>query len=430
MNSHAPTADSLSTPVGFARGVLGLPLYQWQEDILWDADTPGAIAVKAGNGTGKTTNVAAPLALWHAAAFPHSLTIITAGVYRQVKEQLFPAIRRHAPKFAGWTFNETEIETPRGSRIIGFSTDEPGKFEGWHADNLLVIVDEAKSVGDAIFEAIERCQPTRFLVMSSPGGCLGFFYEAFKTRRKFFRHHTITAFDCPHISPTWIAEQIEKYGEQHPLVRSMVFAEFMESGEDGAAINLTLLERCTANPPIFMPGNVRAFCDFAAGGDENVLAIVNGNRVKIAAAWRDRDTMSAVGRFIQLFREHDLSAQEISADGGGLGIPICDRLRELGWNVRRVNNGSPASESEIYGNRAAEIWVQGARKIERGEIILPNDPELFSQLTTRRIGANSRGQIVLESKEQMRARGLRSPDRADAVLGCLYKPKEALLLCA
>lgn len=430
MSLHAPTPDSLATPVGFARCVLGLPLYEWQEHILWDADMPGAIAVKAGNGTGKTTNVAAPLALWHAAVFPHSLSIITAGVYRQVKEQLFPALRRHAAKFAGWTFNDTDIEAPNGSRIIGFSTDDPGKFEGWHADNLLVIVDEAKSVPDAIFEAIERCQPTRFLVMSSPGVCSGFFYEAFKTRRKFFRHHTITAFACPHISPDWIAEQIEKYGEQHSLVRSMVFAEFMASGEGDTAISLTLLERCTASPPEFAPGTVRAFCDFAAGGDENVLAIANGNRVKIAAAWRDKDTMSAVGRFIQLFREHDLSEQDISADGGGLGIPICDRLKELGWNVRRVNNGAPAREPKIYGNLAAEIWAQGARRIERSEIILPNDPELFAQLTTRRIGANSRGQIVLESKEQMRARGLRSPDRADAVLGCLYKPKVFPLLFA
>ncbi len=430
MSLPVPTADSLSTPVGFAHGVLGMPLYGWQELILWDADTPGSIAVKAANGTGKTTHIAAPLALWHAAVFPNSLTIITAGVYRQVKEQLFPAIRRHAAKFAGWTFNETEIEAAHGSRIIGFSTDEPGKFEGWHAENLLVIVDEAKSVPDAIFEAIERCQPNRFLVMSSPGGRTGFFYQAFSARRKFFRPHTVTAQKCPHISPQWIAEQIEKYGEQSPLVRSMVFAEFMETGEDGTAINLALLERCVSHPPPFEPGKVRAFCDFAAGGDENVLAIAEGNRVKIAAAWRDRDTMSAVGRFIQLFREHGLSAENIFADSGGLGIPICDRFKELGWNVRRVNNGAPSKEPDTYANIAAEIWMKGALKIERSQVILPDDAELFAQLTTRRFGTSSRGQIMLESKEQMRARGLRSPDRADAVLGCLFEPRVERLLFA
>ena len=311
-------------------GILGMSLYDWQEKILWDADEHGAISLKAGNGSGKTTSIAAPLALWHAVAFKRSLTIITAGVYRQVKEQLFPALRRYAQKLPGWTFNYTDITAPNGSRIIGFSTDEPGRFEGWHNNNLLVIVDEAKSVPDSIFEAIERCQPTRLILMSSPGGCSGFFYEAFHSRRKFFRQHTVTSFQCPHISKAWIEEQIEKYGEHSPLVRSMIFAEFMATNEGSTAIPLTLLERCVANPPAFKPGAVRAFCDFAAGGDENVLAIARGNRVAIASAWREKDTMSAVGQFIRLFQQHGLSAENIACDAGGLGIPICDRLQECG----------------------------------------------------------------------------------------------------
>ncbi|MEI6715152.1 MAG: terminase family protein [Verrucomicrobiota bacterium] len=423
-------SDLLSTPVGFALGVLGMALHDWQEKILWDANQPGAIALKAGNGSGKTTSIAAPLALWHTVAYPNSLTIITAGVYRQVKEQLFPALRLHARKFAEWTFNDTDIQAPNGSRIIGFSTDEAGRFEGWHNKNLLVIVDEAKSVPDSIFEAIERCQPTRLLTMSSPGGCSGFFYEAFNSRRKFFRQHTVTSMQCPHISRAWIDEQIEKYGEQSPLIRSMIFAEFMATNEGNTAIPLTLLERCLTNPPAFQPGKVRAFCDFAAGGDENVLALARGNRVEIAAAWREKDTMSAVGQFIRLFHQHNLTAENISCDAGGLGIPICDRLQECGWNVRRVNNGVPASKPEIYGNVAAEMWIQGARLIEKREIILPDDRELFAQLTTRLLRTSSRGQIVLEAKDQLRARGLPSPDRADAVLGCLYQPRVDRLMIA
>ncbi len=430
MSREESMSSLLSTPVGFAIGILGMSLYDWQGKILWDADKPGAISLKAGNGSGKTTSIAAPLALWHAVAFKDSLTIITAGVYRQVKEQLFPAIRRHARKFGGWKFNDTDITAPNGSRIIGFSTDEAGRFEGWHNENLLVIVDEAKSVPDSIFEAIERCQPTRLIVMSSPGGCSGFFYEAFHSRRKFFHQHTVTSFQCPHLSKRWIDEQIEKYGEHSPLVRSMIFAEFMATNEGNTAIPLTLLERCVANPPAFEPGAVRAFCDFAAGGDENVLAIARGNRVEIAAAWREKDTMSAVGHFIRLFREHGLSAESIACDAGGLGIPICDRLQECGWNIRRVNNGAAAREPEMYGNVAAEIWIKGARMIEQGQVILPDDRKLFSQLTTRLLKTNSRGQILLESKDQLRARGLPSPDRADAVLGCLYQPYVDRLLIA
>src|SRR3569833_246316 len=274
--------ELLSTCAGFIRGALQIDSYDWAQRIFMDLDRRGAaVAVKACNGAGKTACVAAPVALWHASVFPRSLTICTAGVFRQVKEQLFPAIHRHSFKFRNWQFNECEVTTHSGSRILGFSTDDPGRFEGWHSDNLLVIADEAKSIPDSIFEAVERCQPTRLLLLSSPGGCSGFFFSAFNARRKFFRQHSVTASQCPHISAQWIAEQIEKYGDHHPLVRSMIFAEFMSFGEDGAVIPLTFVERLIASPPPFAASaDVHAFCDFAAGGDENVLAVRRGNRVE------------------------------------------------------------------------------------------------------------------------------------------------------
>jgi hypothetical protein len=98
---------------------------------------------------------------------------------------------------------------------------------------------------------------------------------------------------------------------------------------------------------------------------------------------------------------------------------MCDRLAENGWHVRRVNNGSPATKPEAYSNLAAETWFEGRTQIERGRIILPNDKELVAQLTSRLGWPNSRGKLELESKQAMRARGLGSPDRADAVLGAM-----------
>jgi hypothetical protein len=417
--------EALTTCLGFIRGALQLKSYPWAENIFADLDRRNAaVAVKACNGAGKTERLAAPVALWHASVFPRSLTICTAGVFRQVKEQLFPAIRTHAHKFVGWTFNECEVISHNGSRILGFSTDEPGKFEGWHSENLLVIADEAKSIPDSIFEAVERCQPTRLLLLSSPGGCSGFFYQAFNARRKFFRQHSITAETCPHISQKWISEQIEKYGAEHPLVRSMIYAEFMSFGEDGAVIPLAFVERCLASPPKFDNApETQAFCDFAAGGDENVLAVRRGNKVEIVAAWREKDTMRGVGKFIQLFREQKLQAHEISADEGGLGIVMCDALDEAGWPVHRVNNGSTADNSNAYANTAAEIWFEGRTRFEQRQIILPNDGELVAQLTSRLGWPNSKGKLELESKQAMRARGLSSPDRADAVLGAMMPAK-------
>jgi hypothetical protein len=202
----------------------------------------------------------------------------------------------------------------------------------------------------------------------------------------------------------------------------MIYAEFMAGDEDAVVIPVTLLERCLTNPPEFADnGEIQAFCDFAAGGDENVLAIRRGNRVEIAAAWCERDTMKAVGRFIQLFREHNLSASDIAGDEGGLGKVMCDALSEAGFEIRRENNGAPPVNADAYANRAAEIWYEGRTEIERQRIILPADNVLIAQLTTRRGWPNSRGKMELEPKAAMRARGLSSPDRAEAVLGTMAK---------
>ena len=75
----------------------------------------------------------------------------------------------------------------------------------------------------------------------------------------------------------------------------------------------------------------------------------------------------------ELFNEQKLSAQDISADEGGLGIAMCDRLAENGWHVRRVNNGSPSSKPDAYASIASEMWFESRTAIEKQQIILPND---------------------------------------------------------
>ncbi|MGA3267195.1 MAG: hypothetical protein ABSE16_10270 [Verrucomicrobiota bacterium] len=99
----------------------------------------------------------------------------------------------------------------------------------------------------------------------------------------------------------------------------------------------------------------------------------------------------------------------------------CIRFAENGWRVRRVNNGATADNPDAYANRGAEIWFEGRTQIERQKIILPNDRELVAQLTTRLGWPNSKGRLELEGKQAMRARGLSSPDRADAVLGAMTR---------
>jgi hypothetical protein len=282
-----------------------------------------------------------------------------------------------------------------------------------------MVVDEAKTVADPLFEAISRCQPTRLLIASSPGGSSGAFYRAFTKEANMWSKHAVTAFDCPHITQAQIDEVIQRYGEKHPLTRSMIYGEFVDIGSESLVINLTQLQNCFNTPPQFKPGTRVAGVDFAAGGDANVLCIRDGNKVLPMIAWRERDTMAAVGRFIVEFKKAGLEASNIYADASGLGMVMCDALAESGWQVNRVNFGSTAYDNEAYTNRSAEMWYGMAKKIEDAEIILPDDDELTAQLTCRRSMTNSKGKLGVESKDSMRSRGLASPDRADALALCL-----------
>jgi phage terminase large subunit len=101
-----------------------------------------------------------------------------------------------------------------------------------------------------------------------------------------------------------------------------------------------------------------------------------------------------------------------------------DRIQEQGFYLERFNNGSPAKRSDIYANLSAEWWSTVGQLIERRQIIIPNDEKLIAQLTSRRKLYDSKGREKLESKADLRARGVESPDRADALIGAIVLGQE------
>jgi hypothetical protein len=435
--SQEEILEDLAKPAAFASNVLGINLYDWQRKVLRDLEPRDCrVALRAANGSGKTSTVISAILIWHALVYPRSIAVTTAGVFRQVESQLWPSLRNHIAKLGGaWEVTSGEIRYlhPNGntSRIIGYSATDPGRAEGWHAEDheyhpLLMVVDEAKTVADPLFEAISRCQPTRLLIASSPGGTSGAFYRAFTKEANMWSKHAVTAFDCPHITPAQIEEVTQRYGEKHPLTRSMIYGEFVDIGLESLVINLTQLQNCHNMPPRFRPGVRIAGVDFAAGGDQNVICISDGNKILPMIAWREKDTMAAVGRFIVEFKKAGLEANNIYADASGMGMVMCDALAESGWVVNRVNFGATAYDNNAYTNRSAEMWYDMAKKIEDAEIILPEDEDLTAQLTCRRTITNSKGKLGVESKDSMRARGIASPDRADALALCLSSSNSGL----
>ena len=421
--------STLDDVLSFAEIGLETPLYPWQHKILLAIDTYAQrdrikIAVSAPNGAGKSERVVGVAILRWLNRFPRGRVVLTSADAKQIDFQIMPAIRKHASRFPAWEFLGRSIRTHDNGFFLSFTTDEPSRAEGHHKSAhspLLIIIDEAKSVENEIFQAFDRCTFNVELLISSPGLKMGRFFDAFTAHREqFLLISQIGLPDCPHISTERIRDVIETYGENAPFVRSTIYGEFMAEDESTPmAISYERLMTLLDDPPgaLISRHDYSAFCDFAAGGDENVLAIRSGNKLLELVAWRERDTTASVGRFIIEFRKHHLRAGQIWGDAGGMGTPMCDMLADAGWSINRFEFGAKSSRPDVYYNRGAEIWGRLGRAIEKGELVLINDPTLISQLTTRKIFYDLKGRVKLESKDDMRARGLKSPDRADAVAG-------------
>lgn len=451
----------LSTPYGFGKYVLGLPIadaperkkigecgadgkvfydiYEndMQRQIVDACEPHGAkVTARTCNGGGKTSILIPTITFWASALHPRAKVVITSGVERQVRGQLFPALESRKSRLEGWRFNDTQITAPNGSTVIGFATNEGGRFEGWHGNKnplydllqhdgpLIMIVDEAKSVHQRIFEAIDRCTYQCLLQVSSCGGSSGEFYDSHNKNAKFFSgRFALPASLCPHADHDKNRDLILKRGITDRLVRSKVFAEFME-GSEGTVIRRTWIDSAIANPPHHTKeAGRRIFCDFAAGGDENVIAEREGNAVRIVAAWHEKNTMTACGQFIDHFRRlgvtPDTCSRICAGDEGGLGKVMLDRMGELGWHLQRVNNGAKPKDP-AYRNRGAEMWYEAAKAFEQKRVVLRDVDERTVEQLCSRIGFTpSDGKMSLESKEDMRERGMDSPDRADAIVGAL-----------
>lgn len=434
-------ASIIARPSGFARAVLGMELYQKQAAVL-DALYPNGswVSFRSCNEGGKTKKVITAAILWHLSLFPKGPIISTSGSFRQVKDQLIPSLHTYRNRFPRWNFLTSRIDTgdPQGF-YEGFSTNDAGKFEGYHAEGprndpdapLLVIVDEAKTVKDPIFQAIERCKPTRVLIASSPGYAEGEFYRSHTTKQKFWKTFVQRAQDCPHITPEEIAKVRAKWGPDHPLVRSMIDAEFMQFVQN-AVVDMKALEDLLAEPPpkkladLRAAGGRKAFCDFAwsGAGDESVLALRDGNIITLEECFRESSLHGVCGRFISAFKRLGLQPWEIEGDDAGGGKLVIDQLWAMGWPIGRANNGSAPRFDEHYANLGAEMWFEGAMAIQRREYILPDDNDLRGQMLDRKKVPHAKGKLAIESKEDMKKSNREggsapSPDRADAVFGCM-----------
>jgi hypothetical protein len=232
------------TPVGFAKSVLGMTLYWWQALVLtWFENTFELVKASlcTPNGAGKSAFVDAILALWWITVHPQGIVVITTKDSKQLDNQLWPAIEKHKQKFPGYDFIERMVRNGKGGFIIGFTTDDPGRAEGWHklddiCGPLLIIGDEAKSIADAIHMALDRCTYNAKLLTSSPGLTEGIFWRSQREDQAAppigYHHLKVGLTDCPHIPQSRIDNILAEYGPDHWFTRSTLHGEFTDVDSD------------------------------------------------------------------------------------------------------------------------------------------------------------------------------------------------------
>jgi hypothetical protein len=175
----------------------------------------------------------------------------------------------------------------------------------------------------------------------------------------------------------------------------MHHSEFMDEDGPGMIVSQLALRACIDASIPFVAGPRTVFCDFAAGGDENVIALCDGNRAEIIRAWRDTDPIRAAKDFIEEFKRLKLVPSEIFGDECGMGIVMIKYMAELGWRIRPFNNGSKARDEEHYCNVGSEIWFRVQKQIIKKEVILPDDATFFRQATNRRRDYDAKMRRVL-----------------------------------
>ena len=150
------------------------------------------------------------------------------------------------------------------------------------------------------------------------------------------------------------------------------------------------------------------------GNDQTVAVVRRGPRVVEMVAFRRSDLMQTTGRILDM--AHSRKVKTIYIDEVGLGAAVLDRLKELKIkDVYGINGGNRARQKERFYNQRAEMFDGLRQRFADGDISIPDDAELISQLASLTFNYNSRGQLQIETKEQIRRSGRQSPDKADAL---------------
>jgi len=430
----------------------------YQLDILAAVPRHKRVTARAPHGAGKSS-IAAWTVLWFAltrdGAGADWKVIATAGAWRQLTRYLWPEVHKWSRRLR-WDVIGREPFNPRTELLslnlklatgeaFAVASDTPDLIEGAHADSILYIYDESKSISADTFDAAEGAfsgaggdtgREAYALAISTPGEPQGRFYDLHARKLGFedwhTRHVTLAeAMAAGRISQEWAEQRARQWGVTSAVYINRVAGEFAASDEDGL-IPLAWVEAANerwrlwddAGRPLDALTCVGADVS-DTGGDRTVLALRYGDVIVELRSSAKEETMACVGRVSGLLTAH--AGAYCVVDVIGIGAGVVSRLREQFPAGARIEAFNAAERSDAkdrsgelgFANKRAAAWWHLRELLDPAygaAIALPPDDTLTGDLTAPHWHVQSGGKILIESKDDIRGRIGRSTDAGDAVV--------------
>ena len=427
------------SPTLFVREVIGVEPLDYQAEFLEAiADGERKISIRSGHGTGKST-AASWAMLWYFLMHYPNKVVVTAPTSSQLFDALFAEMKRWINELPDAFKEVLNVKSDRVEHTAAPSemfisartsrAETPEALAGVHSEHVMLIVDEASGVPEQVFEAAAGSMSghnATTIMLSNPTRSSGTFFESQNRLADSWWTRRWSCVDSPLVSDEFIEEMKLRYGEDSNAFRIRVLGEFPQADDD-TIIPFHLVETAThrdiegdSDLPSVWGLDVSRF-----GNDKTALCKRQGSVVTEIRSWAGLDLMQTVGRVVAEYEALLPSKQprEILVDSIGLGSGVVDRLRELGLPVRGINVAEAPSMGGTYLNLRSELWFKTKAWFEDRACKLPKDDQLVAELTGIRYSFTSSGKMKAESKDEMRKRGLASPDLADAL--CLTMASDA-----
>lgn len=412
-------------------------------------------ATASGHGVGKSACVSW-IILWSISTLPDTRGVVTANTETQLKTKTWAELGKWFHMFIGkdmFKFTATclfsvEEAHERTWRIdmVPWSERNTEAFAGLHNQGrrILVVFDEASAIPDIIWETTEGALTDAntqiiWCVFGNPTRNTGRFKECFPggLHAKTWHTNQVDSREISFTNKEQVAHWIEAYGEDSDFVRVRVRGVFPRVGEMEFISAEAVAEAAAREAISFLGEPLIVGVDVARYGDnESVIFFRRGRDAQSMPPLRLRglDVVSLASRVAEISAQQQPAA--IFVDGGGVGGGVVDCLRSLHVHCFDINFGSKpegtgyaqGGDGIRYANKRAEMWGSMREWLKVGAIA--NDKDLRAQLVGPTYAFNLRNEIQLEKKEDMRKRGLESPDIADALALTFALPIQALGLHA